>query len=362
MIGLADPRRPLDRALLDAPGGFAWWYMDVTDEAANGCVLIWSFGLPFLPGRESSGRRGQGRTPGQDPSLNIAVYREGKPVCYLLQWHDPDQAIWVPGTERMQIGRSVLESWLDGDVRRCVAELDVDLPGGEVLTGSVRLEGPGCRVPQGMDGDPRHQWTPLCTASTATIDLKVDGRALLETRGRAYHDRNGSIAPLDGLGIRNWLWGRSPCGDEERIWYLLWPHDGEPLAWGLEVASDGGVTVHERLDVELSGRRLGAFGMPWWRRARLTLDGRPWLQVEHRDLVDTGFFYLRWLVRTTGPDGQTGLGVAENIRPGRVDRPWNRPLVRMAIHHAQQPNSPFLRLFAGRRGSLPALPGPGVTA
>ena len=78
MIGLADPRGPLDRTLLDAPGGFAWWYMDAVDVHANGCVLIWSFGLPFLPGRGSSARRGAPRTPRSDPSLNIALYKEGK--------------------------------------------------------------------------------------------------------------------------------------------------------------------------------------------------------------------------------------------------------------------------------------------
>lgn len=358
MIGLADPRGPLDRTLLDAPGGFAWWYMDAVDEQANGCVLIWSFGLPFLPGRESSARSGRPRLPRLDPSLNVAVYRGGKTALYLLQRHDEQGAVWEPGTERMRIGRSVLESRLIGERRQAVAELDVDLPGGSTLTGTVRIEGPVCQVPDGIPGDERHQWTPLCTASTARLDLQVDGRPFLQTCGRGYHDRNGSTERLGALGIRDWLWGRSPCGDGERIWYLLWPEEGEPHAWGLEIDASGRVTLREQLGVERLDRRLATFGMPWYRRLRLTLDGRPWLDVEHDTLVDDGFFYLRWLTRTRGPEGQVGRGVAEGIRPGRVDRGWNRWLVDMAVHKTASRNSPFLRLFAGVRGRAPELPAP----
>ena len=36
------------RGVLDTPG-FAWWYLDVVDAEGTGLVLIWSFGLPFLP-------------------------------------------------------------------------------------------------------------------------------------------------------------------------------------------------------------------------------------------------------------------------------------------------------------------------
>ena len=50
MLSLTSPDTPLDRTLLDVAGGFAWWYLDLVDERGDGLVLIWSFGLPFLPG------------------------------------------------------------------------------------------------------------------------------------------------------------------------------------------------------------------------------------------------------------------------------------------------------------------------
>ena len=185
-------------------------------------------------------------------------------------------------------------------------------------------------------------------------------------RGRDGNDNalHGTVIaePLHALGIRHWLWGRAPVGNGERIWYLLWPERGEPVAYGLEVDPSGAVRLLDGLEVRRSGARLGIFGMPWARRVALSHEGRPWLHIDHVDLVDNGFFYQRWLPRVTAPDGSVSRGVAEAVRPGRVDRAWNRWLVRMAVHQTHRPNSPFLPLFAGVRGR-PALPAPAeVTA
>lgn len=348
MIGLTDPTRPLDRSLLEAPGGFAWWYVDLLDSDHNGCVLIWSFGLPFLPGRESAARAGRPIDPSAQPSLNVCIYERGRPSLYLLQQYAAQDATWE-GEGRVRLGRSRLHTRLSGGRRSCSMEVDVDLPGGRRLTGTVELEGAGLRPPGELAHDPRHQWSPLCTASPGSASFDVDGRPFARIRGRAYHDRNGSTAPISSLGIRHWLWGRATAGDEERIWYLLWPESGSPVAWGLEVAPDGSTRVVEALEVRRHGARLGTFGMPWWRDLELLEDGRLWLRVRHRHSVDRGFFYLRWLVETWTPEGVEGVGTAEAVRPGRIDRAWHRWLVRMAVHQTAGANSPFLPWFAGVR-------------
>ena len=322
-------------------------------------MIIASFGLPFLPGRESSARKGRPELPSARPSLNVAVYKEGRRALYLLQEIEPSQVTWAAGTETTKMGASSFSSVLEQGQRRCMIDLDMPLPGREQrLTGTVRMGGPQVRVANPPAGDPRHQWTPLCTATSGQAELEVDGRPFLSLRGRGYHDRNGSTEPLDALGIRHWLWGRAPSGDGERIWYLLWPTRGEPIAWGLEVGRDGAAVVREDLQVVLAGPRLGWFGMPWHQRIELRRQGEPWLHVEHDQLVDDGFFYQRWLALTRSPDGSVGRGVAEAVRPRRVDQGWNRWLVRMAVHRPGGRNSPFLPLFAGviDRGSraLPA--------
>jgi carotenoid 1,2-hydratase len=346
MMSIARVEESISEDVLDHPGAFVWWYVDLVDAEGTGCVVIWSFGLPFLPGIESSNRGIAPTVPRSRPSVNVAVYRRGRAILYTLQEVPTAEVRHSPGEWR--IGRSVFRS-ADGSGRRNVhIDLDLTLPGGAVLRGEVRVEGAACRVPAGLGDDPRHQWSPLCSATDGSARFEVDGVVLAEISGRAYHDRNVSVKPLGSLGIRHWLWGRVSSGSSERVWYLLWPERGAPEVWGLEIGEDGQVQMVPNLKAHLHQPRLGVFGMPWWRRLTLTRGADVWLDVEHRNAVDLGFFYGRWIVEGRSANG-VGSGFAEAVRPGRVDRWWNRPLVRMAVERVGSQNSRFLPLFAGVR-------------
>jgi hypothetical protein len=348
MISLTEAQTPLNRSLLAAPGGYAWWYMDLLGPEDQGCVLIWSFGLPFLPGRESAFRAGRPRPAAAEPSLNVAVYRRGRAVLYTLCTFAEQDAGWSDEGETVWMGRNRLVTKTVGGERVVEATLDLDLPDGRALTGSFQARGPQFQTPDGFVGDPRHVWSPLLTACAGEASFDVGGEAFLRLGGRAYHDRNGCEVPLSGLGLRHWIWGRAAVGSEERIWYLLWPEQGAPMAWGFEVRPDGSVSGLQDLNVVLRRPTAGWFGMPAWADIELqTGQERPWLRVAPRRVVDDGFFYLRWIVDVAGPDGVSGVGFGEAVRPGRVDRAWNRPLVNMAVHRTNGRNSPFLRLFAG---------------
>jgi len=340
MISLSDPGAPLDRALLGAPGGFVWWYLDLVDDRGDGAVLIWSFGLPFLPGYGVAARAGRPELPGRRPSLNVATYEGGRCTFYLLQEYAPEEVEWVAGTERCRLGASLLETRLEGGRRRVDAHLDCALPGTSTrLLGTMSTSGPPMRHHATASSD--HQWTPLLAAAPGAADLHVDDTLLLALAGRAYHDRNGSRRPLHDLGIGEWIWGRAAVGDTERIWYLLWPEDGaDPLAIGLEVAPDGAVVGPFPLGVERHEPRRGRYGLRWWARLQLTREGAPWTEVHHGRPVDDGPFYLRLPVQTSG-----GRGWGEVVRPDRVDRPWMRPFVRMRVDGPDR--SPFAPLFNG---------------
>ena len=84
MIVLDHPNAPICSSVIHQPGGFAWWYAELLDDKGNGMVLIWSFGLPFLPGYKSANDSGKPETPLSRPSLNVALYEAGEPSFYLL--------------------------------------------------------------------------------------------------------------------------------------------------------------------------------------------------------------------------------------------------------------------------------------
>ncbi|MCB9759054.1 MAG: hypothetical protein H6739_04375 [Alphaproteobacteria bacterium] len=359
MIHYAPPDAPLDRALLDAPGGFAWWYVDLVDDQGSGLVLIWSFGLPFLPGYAGAAREGHAQAPRSRPSINLALYTRGRPDCYVLQEYAPDQVVWEPGTERCVFGDSVLETAERDGIREVRADLVLPLPGTDTpLEARLLAAGPACRAGGPLPGfggaDRAHAWTPLLTACTGSASLRVGNTWATRLEGRLYHDRNGSARPLHDLGIDHWIWGRVAAPDGERVVYLVWGHgEDTPAAAGFEVDADGGLRQVPELEVELEGPRRHLYGMRDWRALTLNSAGAPWLRLSTAHLLDNGPFYLRYLLDAELPDRTRCRGIGEAVRPDRVDLVNLRPFVRMRVHRLRGLNEPLLPLFTGpRRGRL----------
>lgn len=343
MLALSPPDVGMRPDVLDTRGGFSWWYGDIVDADGNGLVLIGAWGLPFLPGYASGVRRGAPERAGDRPSLNLALYQGGKPCFYLLQ---EGPGAWESDT-RWRFGESVLESTVVGGERRLVATIDCPVAGtSERVRGTVCIAGPARRPGPGESTGGEHRWTPLAAPARGTALLAV-GDWRFGVEGRGYHDRNECDVPLDRLGIGEWLWGRAPLGESEVVWYLLWPADGGPVvAWGLVIAPDGATTPIEGLTVTLGTRRRSVYGLAWWDRVVLSVGDTPWITVTHGPAVEDGPFYLRFLPTVEGADG-AGRGVAELVRPDRVDLDWMRPFVRMRVRPPDGRGSIWLPLFEG---------------
>jgi carotenoid 1,2-hydratase len=340
LIHLSDPARPLPHALLDAPGGFAWWYVDHLDAQGDGLVLIWSFGLPVLPGYLDAARAGRPEPPRARPSVNLALYTAGRPTFYLLQTYAPEDAAW--GEDTWQLGGSRFTLRTDGGARALRAQLDLPLPRGGALTGEVTLQG-GLPDLLGTGAPGLHEWCPVMGPAALRAELQLGGERITR-QGLAYHDRNGGAAPLDRLGVDRWTWGRLVEADRARIYYVLWPAaGGPPEAWGLTMDAAGTPSPLTPLAVQAEAPARARYGLRHPRRLQLaTTHGIPWLTVTTTGVVDDGPFYLRTLVEA---DGVSGFG--EWVVPGAVDRGWQRPFVRMRVHHPGGPNSFWLPLFAG---------------
>jgi hypothetical protein len=345
MLHLDRPDRPLSSDILAAPGGFAWWYVDLFDASGNGLVCIWSYGLPFLPGYLSSRRAGRGTPAGSRPSVNLAVYRDGVQAAYTLLELPPERARWSP-TE-----------WTFGDSRfrrdggALHAEVDLPVPGTDArLTGEFHVQGPIVQAHGLAQDDPTHAWTPLLGPSSSSVSLSVGGETLLETTGTGYHDRNGSKVPMDGLGLDHWIWSRQILGDELVITYLNFPDDGS-APYHVVVRVDAHGRLHTvPVELELGKQRRGTFGMPWWDSA--VLHGLPEgpLSLTFTRPFDDGPFYLRtWTDASFGP--HRARGIAELCRPHRIDLGWQRPLVKMCVQHETHRNSIWLPLFTGPHDS-----------
>lgn len=356
MIAIGETQGEVPAEAAWAPGGFAWWYADLCTPQGDGVVLIWAYGLPFLPGLAHAARRGHPQRAADRPSVNLVVYRGGAPVFYLLQEHGGD----APGLAALQdVGASRFRRVVSDGRCRLYAELDCAVPGTDArVTGTLSLDcalrtGPAVSVAD----DGRHVWTPMTGPGEGEARLDFGGAPLARIRGRAYHDRNHGTVPLHALGIDRWIWGRAPLPGREAVWYLLWPHGGgEPTALGFETGKDGEMRGLD-LSVDLSAPRRAAVGLRYPGEMRLrTADGAPWLTVRHARVADDGPFYLRLLAESEAPDGARAAGWGELCVPDRVDLSAHRPLVRMRVHRTAGGNSLWLPLFTGpREGRLARL-------
>ncbi len=345
MIGVSTARAPLPENLLDEPKGFVWWYLDLVDDAGNGIVLIWSYGLPFLPGSRLGG------CPRFRPSLNLAVYRDHVQDLYLFNELHPADAVWDPAGETWTFGRSTFS--VRRSDNRVAIDIQLDTPvGGQTgrLTGAISAEGPlRGDVDDASGGD--HAWSPVLMAADGEAHLELEGWPSFSVRGRVYHDRNGSRVLLNELGIARWQWGRISFPDRDVSWYLLDPsrRGAPPRAILLSVDRSGAATLLERTPYSPSAWRLDRYGLSYHRRLHIQGDGAaiPDIFVDQQFVVDRGPFYLRWLVHGHDANGAAGHGVSELVVPSRLDIPALRPMVATHVFQEAGDNSSMVSMFSG---------------
>jgi len=355
VITLGSPPPAILAEIARRPGGFLWWYADLTNEAGDGLVLIWSLGLPFLPGRDPN------QPAAERPALSLAVYRRGKPDFYLLQDYGLAAAPAHLGTNPWgdgRLGRTTFVTERSGRTARLLVDLDEAVPGtAERLTGSLTLEGPDCAPPESHVAE-AHFWAPRVVHGVGRAVLRL-GHERIEMAGGAYFDSNFAGVPLQRQGIAGWLWGRVTFAGRTFVYYRTEAVSGETSTVLLTQTAERGLRV-DVVDLRLSESSRTPFGVCSPRRIAWSgPTGDVRLELE---IVEDGPFYQRFLVRGETTLGELGRGIAEVVLPGRVGLPWQQPLVRMRTHAVGGRNSVWLPLFSGfRRGRVRRLLGLGAT-
>ena len=351
--------------MLHSPGGFTWFYVDLVDDRGGGATVIWSWGLPFLPGYAQAARAGRPELPVDRPSVNVVVYGGGRERFYLLSELPREQCSWADDGRSWRLGDSTF-SWADtpgppggAPSRTLEATLDLALPTGGRVTGRLWLSGSLRRESLAVNGsaaaarmdstrmDSTHVWTPMIAASRGGLELHTPGGGL-HIEGRGYHDRNCAGRPLHDLGIQSWWWGRVALPGRDLIFYRLIPSEpgAAPRDLVVEFGADGTCRTRENAGLEVGPLRRSPWGLRWPSRVDFAdPDGRP-VAVEVSALLDNGPFYQRYLLRGRCGEDE-GYGIGEHLVPDRVDSDLLRPLVRMRVHRAAGPNSMWLPLFCG---------------
>lgn len=347
MLQVDHPDRPLDAALLDAPGGFAWWYADGRNVDGDGFVLILSWGLPFLPGDRAARLAGH-PVPARDrPSVNLALYRRGVPIYYTLHTLTPERASWRTGGGGA-FGDCDASFTTSGDQVTLSVQIDLPIPGDAArLTGTIEVSGPRLHGDAPLHANLVHCWTPLIGPARTEVRLTRSGRPFFELSGSGYADRNGSQVALDGLSLARWTWGRAEVAGKLVIHYLSWPNTpgAKPELLWWEADANGHFVVSPVSEVQLDGESRTWLGMTWWRTIHLHV-GVQRVTITSTPPVDNGPFYLRLLTQVQVGEAQ-GPGWSEICEPDRIDLPQHRWLVQMCVDPDTTRPSIWLPLFGG---------------
>lgn len=340
MISLAQLPTLAAKAL-HTPGGFLWWYVDIIDEYGNGLVLIWSFGLPFLPNYAKKSRNNNPQSPQERPSLVISIYKNFKLDCYLFQEYQPKEVFW--NETEWRFGASHFQQNDD----RLSISLALPIPKTTLtLKGNISIIGTR-RTSGNLPSETNHEWVPILMPATADVQLHC-GEESYNFSGRAYHDHNSSLEPLHDLNIQSWWWGRIALPQKEFIWYSLQPNDQRPpINISISISDQGDVEIYDKGDCICQQYKKSIFGLS--SPSSFVLD-TPWkekITVHTKSLVDDGPFYQRYIIHSQTQEG-SGFGIAEQVVPDLVDGDWMRPLVQMRVAQADKTNNSFwLPLFTG---------------
>ena len=347
MIGLTSNNIPPKPEGFLSSGGFVWWYLDLRDPNGNGLVLIWAFGLPFLPNYASSAKIGEAPMPVDRPSINISIYTDHQLDFYLLQEYSPEDC--EHGDDYWRFGQTVIKSQQKSNHYTLWASINCPVPSSShPLIGEINYSGPLCQgdfIPE----DTHHQWTPIVVASIGNIDLNC-GEIQYKFEGRGYHDRNVSLLPLHELGIRNWWWGRIAFPEREVIFYSLRPNDSlNPIDMSLTINTDGHMLLRPQSPLSTQALTSSFYGLSWPKSLQFECPNGHSINVKLTKKVDDGPFYQRFFIHAESDHDGIGYGFAEHVCPDKVDQDWMRPLVKMRVHTLNKKNSFWLPLFSGPR-------------
>jgi carotenoid 1,2-hydratase len=311
------------------PGAQEWWYFDaISDDGAYALVVVWYAGLPFDPDYGLATLRHL-KNPGRYPAPNaldhaaigLSLYYHGKTVAYALNRYPAGRFEHTAEPFSLAVGNSRIDRDQGG------YRLQVDTPaqdGRSMIRADLNFVPAGGtesleRNLGGKGGAPHWILAAADCRVEATIALEGKGGFELKFQGRGYHDHNAGEEEISVAWTR-WRWGRVHVGSRTVIYYQAEPRDGREQSIQIVCEDGRPVDVRDDVSLQLDEPRRHPLGIRYARS--MSIEGSvPPISRTHRELVDFGPFYLRWLSDFTVGD-RTEVGISELLEARSLHKPW----------------------------------------
>ncbi len=309
---------------------YEWWYFDaLSDDGREAVIIVFLDNFIYSPryNQESTRITGAQRCP----AVSFTYFRDGKAIYKsTTEFHSSD---FHASEERpeVRIGDSgfVLNAAQYGS--GYMVNVKANLPG------SRRLDAKFEWLSVESDLSPkvfsevasRHCWNMVAPRSDVTgrINVSASDGTEVETipfRGTGYHDHNLDNRWL-AKTVQDWHWGRAHFADCSVVFYRFREIGSPEPRTRLILIRDG---VLENFDVEMHEQSYvrDRFGIRYPSELEMTSDEGIRLRVKPIEIIDSSFYFLRFLSEITlaipGKPEHTTSAITEFIAPKTLKYRW----------------------------------------
>ena len=333
---------------------YEWWYFDaLSDDGRDALVVIFLTNFIFSPrynraAAESFGDAQSHATAARFPAVAVFFYRDGRPLFRAINEYPLADFRASPARPECQIGRNAFRLIEGGAAPLYELSINTTLRGRKLLQATLSwtvTEGDFFEEAKDEttadDDGAAHHWNmvaPRCDVSGEVTVTGRDGARSFEQRfhGTGYHDHNRDTRWMPAT-IAEWQWGRIHFPSTTAVFYRYRERDETKMVTRLYLIQDNSPAVFTP-QVKAARTRRHLFGPRYPSLLEFqtapAVDARI-LRVRQQRVIDSSFFYLRFLSHATleidGHAPERSNGITEYLAPRSLSYSWLRWLINMRI-------------------------------
>lgn len=312
---------------------YEWWYFDaLSDDGNEAIVIVFLDNFIYSPryNRSKLSDNGGG-TIQKYPAVSFTYFRDGKAVYRSVNEY-PDEAFSAGETSpECTIGECSFKFKSESYGSGYLVTINAVLSRGRRLEASLEwLSIESNFAPESFCyKDSSHCWNMVAPRSDVSGKINVYGRDSktkysTHFRGSGYHDHNLDNRWL-AKTVRDWHWGRAHFTDATAVFYRYCEIEDDNPNTKLFVVQNGELQVRN-VEYDEQNYVRDKYGIRYPTRLRLISEDDYRLTVKPITIIDSSFYYLRFLseITLTLPGGKqsTTTGITEFLAPKALKHRW----------------------------------------
>ncbi len=321
---------------------FEWWYFDaLSEDGRDAVVIIFLDNFIFSPRYNSPNRKkSKSEKPNQVPAIAFLYYRDGKPVYRAINEYSSEDFSADQDLPSCKIGDSSFSFKSAPYGSGYFVSINTKLSKNRSIEAHfewLSIES-DFLAEKKINKEDAHIWNLVVARSDVTgritvSDEKGNDTDVIHFRGTGYHDHNSDNRWLPET-VCEWQCGRAHFTDATAVFYRYKEIDEKEPINKLFTIRDGALCERDAIYEETNFKRH-KLGLKYPTRQTFLTDDNIRLRIKNQQIIDSSFFYLRFLseMTLTLRDGKPRkiIGINEYLAPKALKYRWLDWIVNMRI-------------------------------